>query len=1266
MTTRYGYGDGELATVTASIDGDAADHGAISFHGPIEPGESIPLAAQGVAARSANPPAARGATLSRGRFRILRCIGHGGNGIVYEAWDAQRDERVALKLLRRSESRHIYRLKNEFRALADIAHENVVQLHELFADDETWFFTMDLLGGVPFDQWVRPSGQLDQARLRSALAQLASALDAIHRTGKLHRDLKPSNVLVNDGHVVVLDFGLAAEPELGGVGQTIADDYVTGTPEYMAPEQAAPGKTTTATDLYALGVMLFEALTGQLPFEGSMPSVLAEKQRVDAPRASSLWPEVPEGLDQLCARLLARAPEARPDLAELLQLMASDSAGTAAREAPRRTADLLLGREPELCALRADFEESRAGRAVVTFVSGESGVGKSALVGRFLDELRKAATVVVLAGRCYERESVPFKGLDSLIDDLSRYLRRVPKITAAALLPRDVHALARLFPVLDRIEVVAAAPKKEIEDALELRRRAFAAFAELIGRIRDRGPLCLHIDDVQWLDTDSVLFLRALLVPSDMPPALLVLSHRSEGTQHDHALRLVTEAIESNHRLRLHRLSLGPLSPSASAELAGCLLPAEAATADVTSAIARESAGSPYFVGELARYVGRHRREPRDISVAAALLDRRSALPEAAYRVLELCALTGRPLPSALVVRAAEAGRAEIDLLCQSRLARLSDLEGARMVECYHDRVRETVAAGIPAAQRVAYSRRLARVLEEHPGVDPELLARCFEGAGNLQQAARYSARAAEQAMAGLAFDYAADLYRKALVLAKPEGEARTALRMALADALTHAGRDKQAADIYLELAERVERGLRAELRRRAASLLLTTGHAEAGIRLLSELFREVGMSLPGSPRSALLRLLRTQIVLRMRGLRYERRAAHELPPIMRERLETAELIYALASSAPLIAAAASDDYLLLALRAGEPFHVSFAAGMQAYYLSSAAPSAHARIERLVKLARSLVAESNDPYLIGRLQMGIACVEINCGRWLAGVEAAEHSMAVLSAQARDASYEFDGARFQQQIGAFHLGEYTQIVQTTPAMIEDGYSRERIWAAVLMTGPFGSPAWLCRDDSAGYQRALATARARWTREAEPRWPDFVLLLGEALLHLYRGEPERAQALFDREWRAIDEGTLVHVQYAATFGLFTRGMTAIAMLRREPDRSQARHYRAIADACTRRLARMSLRHAHAYRQLLTAGIAAYAGDDERAATSLRAALPIFDQLGMTMYAAATRRRLGELLGGDEGAAALARADAVFRARAIVNIEGMTELHCARLGK
>ncbi len=263
------------------------------------------------------------------RYTVVRCIGQGGMGVVYEAFDRQRRHAVALKTLPRFDANALYRFKQEFRALADVHHTNLVHLHELVASETgDAFFTMELVRGADFGRYVQeapsrktsrpPPTLVTQAvtlrgralgpperaaqsservapttspanveRLRAALRQLVEGVHAIHSAGKLHRDLKPSNVLVTaPGRLVILDFGVAAdlsrvEPESPpGSGEMV------GTASYMAPEQAtAEGAPDPASDWYSVGVMLYEALVGRRPFVGSATDVLARKVAMDPPLA---------------------------------------------------------------------------------------------------------------------------------------------------------------------------------------------------------------------------------------------------------------------------------------------------------------------------------------------------------------------------------------------------------------------------------------------------------------------------------------------------------------------------------------------------------------------------------------------------------------------------------------------------------------------------------------------------------------------------------------------------------------------------------------------------------------------------------------------------------------------------------------------------------------------------------------------------------------------------------------------------------------------
>ncbi|MCA9178843.1 MAG: serine/threonine protein kinase [Planctomycetales bacterium] len=224
---------------------------------------------------------------SLGDYRIEAKLGQGGMGVVYRARHAESDEVYALKLLPRVDADRLYRFKREFRALQGVHHLNLVGLHSLVEFDHQWFFTMDLVEDAQsFIEYVRPKGKLDVSRLRNALAQLVEGVQTLHKHSVLHRDLKPSNVMVDrPGRVILLDFGLVTE--MARRDQTLSADSVSGTPAYLAPESAANSEETFACDWYAVGVMLYEALSGQWPYRGSIVQILLEKQTRDAPPLDS-------------------------------------------------------------------------------------------------------------------------------------------------------------------------------------------------------------------------------------------------------------------------------------------------------------------------------------------------------------------------------------------------------------------------------------------------------------------------------------------------------------------------------------------------------------------------------------------------------------------------------------------------------------------------------------------------------------------------------------------------------------------------------------------------------------------------------------------------------------------------------------------------------------------------------------------------------------------------------------------------------------------
>ncbi|HET7712375.1 MAG TPA: serine/threonine-protein kinase, partial [Thermoanaerobaculia bacterium] len=264
------------------------------------------------------------------RFQIRRRIGSGSFGIVYEAFDPVRNQVVAVKALRHAYPEALYRFKREFRSLTGIVDRNLIRLYELISEGEQLLVSMELIEGLNFIEYVRgalggePEGQppgsepaglvesFDTFRLGVALPQLARGVIALHNAGKLHRDIKPSNVLVaDDQRVVLLDFGLVMDTSSRF---TQSSTSTSGTPAYMSPEQGGGGGQALGppSDWYSVGVMLYQALTGQVPFHGTYLEILTAKQNSDVPPPSTVVAEVPEHLDALCRDLLRVDPKARP------------------------------------------------------------------------------------------------------------------------------------------------------------------------------------------------------------------------------------------------------------------------------------------------------------------------------------------------------------------------------------------------------------------------------------------------------------------------------------------------------------------------------------------------------------------------------------------------------------------------------------------------------------------------------------------------------------------------------------------------------------------------------------------------------------------------------------------------------------------------------------------------------------------------------------------------------------------------------------------
>jgi serine/threonine protein kinase/tetratricopeptide (TPR) repeat protein len=1246
----------------------------------------------------------------RGRFLLQRPLGVGSFGTVFEAFDRERQSVVALKVLRRAEPEALYHFKHEFRALADLVHPNLVALYELLVEGEEWFFTMELVRGTDFRSWVRPgsptratsvsdeettarrpledtarplppttpfsSGSGSDAeevapppalvaplrldRLARALHQLAEGLQALHEAGKLHRDVKPSNVLVTDeGRVKILDFGMVLEL---GPTEDERSGQVVGTPAYMAPEQAVGKNVTTAADWYSVGVLLHEALTGRVPSRR-------------APPGPERHPGVPEDLDALCAQLLQPIALARPTGPEVLSRLAAVMAGSPPatvlpRPAPASRAPL-VGRERHLAALLDALRASQRGRAIVTYLHGPSGAGKTVLLRRFAEEVQQTVPdAVLLSGRCYQQEWLPYEALDSVVDNLSQYMKRLPAAEAAALTPLDGSALARLFPVLLQVPAIADTPRKvEARDSRELRRRAFGALRELLSRLANRKTVVLIIDDLQWGDLDSAALLLELLRPPEPPPLLLVAAYRSEDAASSPLLRtLLAPEVAQDCAAEFRTVIVNELPPEQARELAFALLErAGRAPAEVAGSIAEESLGNPFLIHELVRSLDLEGGETDRAGAAMparleAVIERRVArLPQEARRLLEIVAVAGYPLPRAVARHAArleEDEPASVALLRAGRLIRTRGRTEGEQVETYHDRIRETVAQGLSPEELRERHRALAVSLEAAGPVDPERLAIHLQGAGEATRAGRLFAEAAGRAAEAVAFDHAARLFRQALELGSWEAEEARRLRQRLGEALGNAGRGAEAAGAYLEAARigGADRDASVELYRRAAEQFFRSGHVDAGLATLRTVLDAVGLRFPATPRSALAELLLRRLQFRLRGLRFRERRATELPP---QTLVRIDACWAAAIGLGFVDTVRGAVFqirgLLLALSAGEPARVARALAVESAYSSTGGGRTRGKTERLSRLSLDLAGRLDNPQALGIAMVTNGIVAHFEGRWRDCREILERAEALLREHSAGVAFEMDNAAYCRLFSLYSLGELRELAAVLPALVKDAQERGDIFSLTNLRVRVAYVARLVEDDVPGARRELDRAMEEWSHQGfhNQHWWN---LLGRAQVSLYAGEATAAWRLVDEGWSTLTRTFVLRIQLISVLARSLRGRCALAASAGAEDRKRLL---AVTERDAAAIEAERMPWAEPLAVLLRAGVAARRGRIEEAGALLATAEAGFERADMALYAAAARRRRGELVGGDEGRRAVEAADTWMAGQAVRNPERMTAM-------
>jgi tetratricopeptide (TPR) repeat protein len=1173
---------------------------------------------------------------------VIRGIaGRGGMGIVYRATDVQLKRDVALKVItphlsQDDEFRH--RFRREFRAAASIQHPNVIPIHHAGEEGGQLYVTMRYVEGTDLARLLATEGRLEPRQAASIIGQVADALDAAHRAGIVHRDVKPANVLIevdDDGmHAVLTDFGLMKD--LASTSQITQAGALIGTFDYAAPEQLKEGPVDARTDVYALGAVLYQTLTGKVPFprETAAATMLAQLES-PPPSLLAVLPDASELLGEVVRRAMAKDPDARfpsaGDLGRAAQAAVNDrqseggersvATGAASPEAPPTLQPVPLppalsvetghgpfaGRAELLRALDGRYSAAEGGRRQFALLVGEPGIGKTRLATELARRAhRRGATV--LYGRSDPESLVPYQ---PFITALAHYATHRERLRLPPELALELSELARFVPAL-RPHVPEH--KVSLAEEPEARRyRLFEGVTRLLALAARERPLVLILDDLHWADASTSLLLGHLL--SDAAPIRLLVIGTARAAEKPRADELVEVVSRMRRQPSFERIELEGLTAEEARTLVG-----RDATSQFVRRLTEETEGNPFFIEETLRSLPElDERALSRIKVpdgVKELISRRlQQLSETANRVLSVAAVIGRQFDLALLEQLLDDDPDAILTVLEEAAEGGLVREVAEQLDRFafaHALVRETLYESQSTSRRVRLHRRIGERLEASGEANPaELAYHFFEG--RAPQAAGYALAAAEQAQAALAYEQAVEHYRRALT------DDALDVALALGGAELRAG-DPAARGTFARAARLArERGDRDALAQ--AALGFAGRHAEVGviddegIALLEEaLAAHAGDSVTAVE-------LRTRLVECLHFTRMEERieALSAEALAMANRLDDprAQLSALKARHAALLHVDHTDERLRLgeellelAGRIGERELEALGHHWRVYDLLEAADVEGAK--RAHKRLALLAAELRQP-LYNHFAVGWEVVWAQMAGRVGDAErlAREAYELGLRAQSRDADTIYAAQvlvlRRREDALAEYVSTIERYVSENPSLIA--------WRAILPMAHL-----LSGNAEQGVAQFRELARDEF--DAVPRdmfWFTAIALLGETCALI--GDREQAGVLY----RLLEPHSerLVQITQAANLGSTHRFLALLAAAQGDFARAEA-HF----EAALERNTAAGLRPVVALMRREYAEMLIARGDPVRAQELLRQTLREAEASGMSQLISRVRMRLDEL--------------------------------------
>jgi tetratricopeptide (TPR) repeat protein len=775
-----------------------------------------------------------------GHYKITSRLGAGGMGEVYLARDERLGRDVALKLLPEEVANKplaIDRFTREARAASALNHPNIITIYEIGNLDAARFIVMELVQGLPLRAMMGEPLSIDL--IASIGSQAAKALAVAHRAGIIHRDIKPENIMVrDDGYVKVLDFGLARltstfaqEPNADTPSLEEAETLnltqpgaIIGTIKYMSPEQARAEPLSGATDIFSLGVVLYEMATACHPFSAHSQVGMLHAIVTEEPVAPTrLNPEISPELDSLILQMLEKDARRRPaasDVDRALGALAHTSSGpaisgpgipvTRVKKAARHT----VGRESEHAAARAAFDRASAGRGLVLSVAGEPGIGKTTFIEDFLAALdADDKSYNIARGRCSERLAgaeayLPLlEALDSsLRGEGSQWAARVMKQVAPS-----------WYAQVSTISLEGSSAERMAGERIsqERMKREFGALLEEVSRLR---PLILFIDDLHWADVSTIDMLAYLASKFETMRVLVVVTYRPSDlllAKHPF-LQIKPDMIAHGlcREIQLEFLSRTEIERYLALEFPNNRFPAE-----FPALIHARTEGNPLFMSDLVRYL-RDKQVIREVegewAIVCSIAEIEQDMPESVRgmiqrkidrlgeddrRLLMAASVEGYDFNSAVIARALGLDPADVEERLEE-MERIHALVRFVAEDEYPDRTltlryrfvhvlyQNALYGQLRPTRKASLSAAVAQALMGYYGEKSSeaaaALAQLFEAARDFARAAEHYRIAAQNAAQIYANNEAAILARRGLALLQslPPTDERERLELPLQLAL--------------------------------------------------------------------------------------------------------------------------------------------------------------------------------------------------------------------------------------------------------------------------------------------------------------------------------------------------------------------------------------------------------------------------------------------------------------------------------------------------